>query len=59
MTGTVILGYLVLLILSPDYEKNKNDLKYIPNAQSYYYRINILSFLVSLMINCLIWGWAI
>jgi len=57
MIGTIILGYFILLILSPDYEKNKKDFKYISNAKNYLVRINIISFIVSLMINFLIWGW--
>ena len=57
MTGTIILVYFILLVLSPDYEKNKKDFKNVPNRTSYLARINILSFLVSLMINFLIWGW--
>ena len=57
MIGTTILGYFILLALSPDY--NKKDFKNIPNRDSYLARTNIISFLVSLMINFLIWGWFI
>ncbi|MHA1678029.1 MAG: hypothetical protein ACTSW3_04550 [Promethearchaeota archaeon] len=57
MIGTIIIGYFILLAVFPDY--NEKKFKNILNRESYLVKINIISFLVSLAINFLIWGWFI
>ena len=58
MCGSIIFGYFLLLAISPDYEKVEKKLKNI-DKHSYLVKVNFVSFLISLMINFLIWGWFI
>jgi len=55
MVGTTILLYFIILFLSPDYEAVKDTTK-CSNRNDYNFAINILAILLSLMINCLVWG---
>jgi len=59
MIGSIIFVFLFTLILTPDYKKaKKNKLNYF-SEEDYNTRCSIISILISVMINCLIWGWFI
>lgn len=58
MLGSIIFFYFFFLVITPDYEKVKKKIKDV-DKENYMFRVNILAFLFSLMINFLTWGWFI
>jgi len=63
MSGSIILLWIIFLTIMPNYEKylkskNYRNGNYI-DIEDYNRRCTILSFLLSLMINFLIWGFII
>ena len=57
MTGTIILTYFILLVITPSYKDYRIKSKYISSEEEYYHKNSIISMVLSIMINFLIWGW--
>ena len=57
MTGTIILTYFILLVITPSYKDYRIKSKYISSEEEYHHKNSIISMVLSIMINFLIWGW--
>ena len=57
MLGKILAGYFIFLLLMPTFENYKKYSTFkLNNRSNYLMIINVLSFLYSITINCLIWG---
>ena len=57
MGGTILFCYLFFLSIAPSYKETKRKKFYYFDREDYKFRINCLSFIFSLTINLLFWGW--
>ncbi len=57
MIGTTLLLYLLIITMMPSYDSNDTIFKIKHSSKSYGKVVNLISIILSIIINCLAWGW--